>query len=272
MKPKLTWIVQDNLRQVNDGVDILLSTLDDVGAPVELVKVIPFAEELEPIAAQDPVIFFGSTSLRELAMKANRTPGVWFHHHHFAYPRLIRKWGGNLLNADSMLTSVGSFLHESRSGFWGPGELLFLRPANDTKEVTGGVKTIEEWVHEVRSSIGTRYGCTSDTPIQIAVPKEIGWEWRVFFIGDAPPIGCRTRVNGRLSLHHDISSDVLEFATRMRDIYRPEPVFVLDVCSVVENGVSTFKIVEPNCFNCAGLYVCDVRAIVAAVHKYVESL
>lgn len=271
MKIKPTWIVQDNLRQVNDGVDTLLSALDDMGAPVELVKVIPFAEELEPIKAQDPVIFFGSTSLRELALKANRSPGVWFDPVNFYYPRLIRKWGGNLLNADSTLTSVGSFLHGLNFGDWDKNEPLFLRPSGDGKEVTGGVKTATKWAHELRSSMGTRYGCTSDTSIQLAAPKDVLMEWRVFLIGDAPPIGCRTRVGGRLSLHHDISVDVLEFASRMRDIYSPEPVFVLDVCSVIENGNPVYKIVEPNCFNCAGLYVADVKAIVSAVHEYVAT-
>ena len=57
-------------------------------------------------------------------------------------------------------------------------------------------------------------------------------------------------------------SEVAAFHSRVTAIYRPHHTYVIDIARLVSGGL---KIVEYNCLNCAGMYVCDRRAIFAAV-------
>ena len=263
-----TWIVQDNLRQVNDGVDNLLKSLETQKVAFELVTVIPFAEDPPEVKATGPVVFFGSTSLRALAMKSDRKPGVWFNEVDFSFAKSKNGYGQHLLNYDSTVVTVDTFLNGVAT--LPADEEVFLRPANDSKEVVGAVKLRSEWASELRSSMGVRYGVTNETVVQIAKPKVIGREWRFFIIDRKISTYCQSRENGRLNLQLGAPENVIRFVNERLSEYTPQPVFVMDVCEIDgPKGKPIYKLVENNCFNCSGAYLCDMDKVVRAIGPYV---
>lgn len=263
----LTWCVQDNLRQVNDGVETLLRTLEFKGIPYELLSVIPFDDSPLEVKAKDPVVFFGSTALRDRAWLLRRKPGVFFDPERFSFPALLEGFGESLLNHDSTLTTVGAFFVDS-AGPSDPGEVLFLRPADDSKAFVGAVKTRSEWVRELESGLGVRGGCSLATPIQVGTPKAIEREWRLFVAGDQIVAQCQNRVWGTLRLSLEVPEEVVAFGQSMVGRYKPARVFTLDVCRLEDKSL---KVIETNCFNCSGLYLANPVDLVEAVTSLVEN-
>ena len=50
----------------------------------------------------------------------------------------------------------------------------------------------------------------------------------------------------------------------MVDIYQPAEAFVIDVCLVEDD----WKIVEINCINAAGFYLCDIQKLITELEYY----
>jgi len=65
-----------------------------------------------------------------------------------------------------------------------------------------------------------------------------------------------------------VPDHVLCFAEETAKIWRPDDVYVMDVCETDDD----LKIVEFNCFNASGFYNCNVGQIVRKVSCFVESL
>lgn len=270
---KPTWVVQDNLRQVNDGIDAYLDALTTLAIPYKLTKVVPFVDDVEPPGVDGPVIFLGSTSLRDRVVALKRyLPGVFYDPEDFSFDRLRTMYGAELLNADSRIYTVGDLLSKVKSGDLDPTAEVFLRPAGDGKEVNGGVKTLGDWVRELESSLGVHHGSTEATEVQVATPKVVTHEWRTWFVAGELVDGCQSRVDGKLNMAKGLPHTVWDYVQNVVDLCGdPAEVCVLDVGETIgENGVTTLKIIEPNCFNCAGLYAANPHTIVDHVTNYVQ--
>ena len=259
-----TWVIQNNLRQEGDGIPEMLDALGSQGIPHELVDVIPFSDDPLEIKSEGKIVLFGSVNMRTAAMRGPEARGLFFDPDSFSYLALKEGYGSLLLNADSEIMSVGDFLHESGSR---TNYELFIRPADDSKTLLGSVKTRSEWVSELTRDLELSNGPVLDTRIQISAPKRILREWRTIIVNGTPVAGCQSRVNLKKEWVRDLPKPVVAFSVLASGMYSPSPVFVLDVCELPGNR---YRVVETNCFNCAGMYVCNVPDIVRAVTAYKE--
>jgi len=262
MNTDVHWVVQNNLGSTDD-IARLCHTLDRQGIAWTPLRVIPFDDTPPDVPSEGKVVFYGSTSLmRNVARAGCWTPGVFFDEDRFAFEALRAGYGEALLNAASEVVSVGDFAERALD----PAAEFFVRPAGDLKEFAGRVFAFGEiasWREGLASSNGP---LGLDTRIQVAPPQNLGREWRTVVVDGAVVASSQYRSEGRLTVTPDVPTAVVAFAAEMAQRYAPAPVFVLDVGETADG----LRVVETNCFNSAGLYACDLYAVVRRVTAFVR--
>lgn len=208
-------------------------------------------------------VYYGSTTLRD-KMVAAGMPGFFFDHYRFSFMALRTGYGEDLLNYHSRVLTVGEFL----GGSGNQNEDLFIRPADDSKTIIGGVKTRSEWSESIAISMNNTRGPTLETSIQIGEPYTLNYEWRLFIVGGRVVAASQYRAHGHLNTQPEVPEKVVEFGNRMAERYSPAEVFVMDIC---ETG-NRLYVLETNCFNCSGLYKASAVDIVSAVSGYLKGL
>jgi len=145
--------------------------------------------------------------------------------------------------------------------------LLFMKPDNDLKDFCGSVVSsegIEKFYNEVSAG-----GFTFDKtiPVVLCRTKNTGWEYRLFMVKDQVITGSSYKLKESINQTRRVPEEVLQFARDTANVWRPDDVYVMDVCEAEEG----LKVVEFNCFNASGLYACNVESIVKSVSEYVEA-
>jgi len=265
---KLVWVVERDGVMGSTNTNLLRSALDACGQKWLHVDPRYFSDDLpetnEDIGDNMWPIYYGSTTLRD-KLTAHGKPGVFFDPHRFSFAALKEGYGENLLNGESVVMTIWSFL--SDCAHQDQDELLFVRPSDDSKSLNGYVQTRREWVESIRISMNNTRGPKNDTQVQVAQPRNIETEWRLFVVGGKVAASSQYRYRGHLNAKADTPQRVVDYAERMAVIYQPASVFVMDVCEMSSDN--SLRVVETNCFNCSGFYKADVREIIAAVNAHV---
>lgn len=209
------------------------------------------------------LVYYGSTTLRDKLVAAGR-PGVFFDPERFTFQALREGYGDELLNYGSDVTTVGEFLWDIGSD---PDELLFVRPTEDSKTLTGGVQSRRDWVEAIKVSMNNTRGPTHMTPIQVGEPRNIEYEWRLFMVDGRVVAASQYRAHGYPNRSAEVPDSVVQYAETMAMRYQPAKVFVMDVCELSADG--SYRVVETNCASCSGFYAANVRNIVQEVTQYV---
>lgn len=279
------WVIQHNL--LNDEAYWRFTVaFDEMGIPWKSIKVIPFADELTDFEGiENPVIFYGSTSLqRQVINHGKFSPGVWAGPN-FDYLLHIEKYGSHMLNHDAQV-----YAFKDIPAFEGT---LFMRPVHDTKSFTGTLvdgHEFEKWKSDLLGVAGwnddPNYDgfmetwkssvMTPNTPTLVTSPKNVAVEYRFFVVGGKVVTGSQYRQNERLSKRfisyspvddraNPLDREAWDFAQARVNEWVPADAFVMDIGVVGDEDNYELKIVEINSFNCSGIYDCDERAIIQAV-------
>lgn len=263
----VVWVVEREgvMESVNTGR--LREALASCDVPSASVDPMYFTDELPEVDGELPegaiLVYYGSTTLRDKLVAAGR-PGVFFDPARFTFQALRDGYGEELLNYGSVVTTVGEFLATTGGD---PDELLFVRPTEDSKTLTGGVQTRREWVEAITVSMNNTRGPKPETPIQVGEPRNIEYEWRLFMVDGRVAASSQYRAHGYSNRSAEVPDHVVRYAEDMAEKYQPAKVFVLDVCELTSDG--SLRVIETNCFNCSGFYLTDVSDIVRAVTNLV---
>lgn len=265
-----TWVVQENLAG-EQAYDEFVGAIKEV-APLQIVKVVPFSHDLIPEVEGTKNIAFGSLTLERIARERGWTPGTFTNNSH-NFERWAEGYEGFLLNEDAEMHPFGKV-----PDFTGR---RFIRPLDDSKVFAGTVidgadfKTWKESVISIQDEFST---LTGDTEILIApVQEEIECEFRFFVIDKQIVTGSQYRefgytrkriVNIDQENGDSRANRALAFARQMVARWCPAKHFVIDVCMVGMMG--TLKVVEINSLTSSGFYDCDTRAIVMALHEWMQ--
>lgn len=251
------WVVQNNIHREN-GYDAFIEALERRNIPHTLVKVIPFAHELEPdVNPDNPVIAIGSYTLGEIAEKKGWNPGVYANEN-FHFNKWKENYGEHLLNYDGRVLP-----------FAGPVEFavnfnqeIFVRPCEDGKEFTGMLTTWQgfmDWRNKVvelgESTI------KPDAPIFVAAVKEIYSEYRFFIVDGKVITGSQYKLGNRVVTSPNVDRDISWFAWQMVNTWCPAVSFVLDI-AMTPDGL---KVIEINSMNSSGFYACDMSKVIEAL-------
>ena len=169
-------------------------------------------------------------------------------------PEWLQKYGEHCLNSDAEVTTLAEFCERKSFLFTD----YFLRPCKDLKLFSGDVISVDQ-IHEWYETLKGPYtrDITSEL-IQVAQPKKIENEWRVFMVDGKASTGSQYRYNHHLVKEAGLPERVVEFCEELDKIYRPNLVYTLDICT--SSGIR--KVVEVNGMNCSGFYLSDVEKLV----------
>jgi hypothetical protein len=259
------WILQNNL--FNEAAyQTLLDTLERLGLPYSIHKVVPFVGDLmpEPELDHKNVICMGSYSLRHYAKRKIWTPGV-FDLEPCNFEMQREKWGEHMLNFDSKV----SRFEDAVFPFFERGEehLAFIRPIEDSKVFAGKVFEKEEfytWKRKV-CVLEEDYGnsLTKNTLVQVTKPKVIYSEYRFWVVhGDIITASLYKR-GDQVIYSSEVDQCFFDYARDRIAEWQPHAAFVIDVCDTPDG----MKVVEINTLNSCGFYAADIPKLVMALEE-----
>lgn len=264
------WLMQQNLSTEAQLVPFIeaLDSLKPLGATWSFIKLIPFVGDVEPDIdyAGRKVFALGSTSLILAAKKRGWSPGVIYDPVIFDYRAWLKNLGKeNLLNGDGVVCRF----EEAAEVMADMGlNKAFVRPCEDLKAFTGEVmkrENLADWVARVKDGeVSTRaLQLTSLTPVVVARSKFVYREWRFFVVDGKVISGSQYRDAYGKREDVDVPPDVWTFAQAMVNLWPMAPCFVIDIGEIKQG----LKVVEINCFNGSGAYLCDLKKVFAAVER-----
>ena len=257
------YIIQKNVFK-EENYNKIFTALDRLGLSYEIVDCLPFLEDYEFISDRKDIFPFGSVKMARLSAKNNWVPGSFYGGNH-DFTIYSKEYGINLLNSGSIICEFGDKTIWD-NGFIRLNMMLFIRPCKDSKVFTGKLFTQTKWEDFVQESLtnGHTTSLDSNTLIQVAIPKKIYKEARVWVIGGKIITSSYYFFHGNIDYEENVEPEGLEFAQKMIDLYQPAEAFVIDIC-LCELG---WKIVEINCINCSGFYKGDLQKILIGLEDH----
>lgn len=186
---------------------------------------------------------FGNTSRANVSHYLTNLPREWF------------------LNQYALMTTWGDFCNRREYWINFAGGRAFLRPDSGGKLFTGLVVNHENVDHEI-NSINQLSRMQPEELVWTARAKEILGEFR-FVIADGEVIaGSEYRWDNVLDIRSDYPEECRELAQQVAEHeWQLDRVYTCDVALTADGP----RIVELNGFSSAGLYACDLDAVVAGV-------
>lgn len=245
------YVIQENLFR-EYGFKALIEHLEKMEIEYELVKYIPFSEQLEVKTDRKDVFFFGSSNAGMVAKKKyNWNPGH-FINENFDMRVYFKNYGDNMLNKDAHIFKVGGMN-------FGDNVELFVRPVGDGKEFTGQIFTGKEW-----EEYSTDNESLKDTHVVFASPKTTQQEIRCWMVDGEPVTISQYKIGSRGNyLNMDHNQEAVIFAKQIAKIYQPARAFCLDIC-LYENE---YRIVELGCINHCGFYDANMGKLINALEN-----
>jgi ATP-grasp domain, R2K clade family 3 len=260
----VTWVLEASAFS-HRCFDEMAAHLRRRGLPHHVVRIVPFSHEVagEVPAVENPCVVYGSVGVAKLAAKHGWFPGSWSSEEMSCteYARHLKEF---YLNTELIVCRLSEA--ETRAEVLG-WKNFFIRPNSDGKAFPGGIASrsyIANWLSQMR-----RTGLLEDNDVEVvlAPQQEIGREWRTVVVGKNVAAFSLYRKYQQKWEERSIDAEALAAVQQAITRYRPAGVFVVDVCEASDG----MKIIEYNNFNTAGLYDCDVAAVIDTVSEFVES-
>jgi hypothetical protein len=251
------YIVQENLFKERN-FDILINFFKKKKMPYEVIKWIPFQEDIDIRTDRKDIICFGGVSLVQAALKYGWEPGI-FHNDNHDMEVYMKYYREHILNSDGVCISSQDSLPEDLP------DIFFARPTRDTKLFNGGLFSKKGWNESMRAYMELKKGLEHDVRIFVAGDKNyIQKEIRCWVV-DSKVITISQYKLGNLVIakNHDHDQEVINFAQTVVDLYSPSKAFVLDTC--LYQG--EYKVVEINCINSAGFYEANMSKLIQALEN-----
>lgn len=270
----MRYLIQENtFRETN--YDVLTRALDRLGLEYTTVRVYPYIDKitvaerdengeapdpdsLPEVTCSNPVFVFGSVKLARIAAENGWRPGSLVSETH-DFLHYGPKYGQNMLNHDSEIVSFFDLSMREWTG------RRFIRPTHDGKLFDAGVFDMNEWRAKAANIRANKPDLLAVyEKLQVATPKEVQKEIRVWIVGGRVVTASQYRVNMRYSVSANVDPEALQFAQRMANLHCIADAFVMDVCLHEDR----WKIVECGCINSAGFYLADMQRVIIALEDH----
>lgn len=253
------YIIQENLFR-----EFHFKTLTDIlkrhKLEYEIIKFIPFTDELEFKTTRKDVLFLGSSNGSLLAAKYGWNPGSFWNDQHDLEVYSL-KYYGHMLNWDYDVINIGEDIPACFS------DPFFARPTMDTKSFSGAVHTKEEWKKWLGDLADDtiRQNLTKETKVFIAPVKEgIQQEIRCWIVDGKPVTISQYKIGNRVNyLNMDHNEEAVIFSSDMAKLFSPARAFVLDICLYEDE----YKVVEINNLNSSGFYDANMSKLIQALEN-----
>jgi hypothetical protein len=255
-----TWLIQDNVFD-EPFYDKMIDLFERLDMKYLTVKSVPFSGEMIPQPnIEGDVVSIGSYSFTNRCREI-WSPGSWTNDN-FDYRIWSNQWS-HVLNKPADIYKFGEVPKSDQP--------FFIRPCADDKLFTGQViedwNKFEEWQKKV-CDLGCYTELNYDSPVVVAEPCKIEDEYRFVVVYGELITGSLYGLNkGYKEIRRGDNPDLWKFVEDRIEEWRPADVFVIDIA--VSGG--NFWVLEMGNMNSAGLYHCDVQAIVFAIENMLEA-
>lgn len=164
-----------------------------------------------------------------------------------------------LLNKDAEYIPVGENMDLSFD------EDKFVKPSRDLKAFDAGIlkkdKTIGDYVLNL-----PRQRFFLEEKLVVSSIKDIVNEYRFFVVDKEVVGGSAYRLNYKAKEDAFVPDEIKNAAKKYAKLYQPADIFTMDLVKL-KNG--DIKIVEYNCFNCSGVYLCDMVNTFSKIKEHI---
>ncbi len=142
----------------------------------------------------------------------------------------------------------------------------FIKPSRDLKAFDAGIlkagQTVENFI------LGkSRQRFYLEEQLVVSDVLEMRDEYRFFVVSGKVVSGSAYRRDGIVGENEIVPDSVFAKAEKYAQLYKPADVFTMDLARLRDDSV---KIIEYNCFNCSGVYLCDLNKTFTAIKKYLS--
>jgi hypothetical protein len=276
---KAKWLIC-NLGK-DDHIQNLYWGVREIGREAEVISLKEFAEMVEKYDdSHDCVVTAGSIWMNgEIRKQRPNWSGNWHDESLYDCTRYYAYWGDYITQQEYVMMPFGEmmrrkdWLYKTLGG--GPDNKVFFRPDSGGKEFTGSAISYDQFDSWAKHVLGIEFSheCFQKDLLCVAAkPLNLQKEIRLVI--------CRGKVvTGsayRMAMHQWMEpledagekDDVIAFAEGLlaKNLMTLPPVHTLDV-AIQDSGIS---VLEVGCFCCAGLYMCNRKAIAEGVSLAAE--
>lgn len=246
------WIIRSGF---DDGGYLnMIDSIVRLGYTYQLVDCIPFSEEYDlPDVDVANTIVYGGQGLLNYAKRMGYK-GV-FYNDNFDVNSWQKHWGTELLNFDSITAKIKD-LEPTMDKF-------FIRPLHDNKKFSGQLMDLVEfngWKSKILSLDGYST-IDGDTEVTIATVKNIMAEYRIIVVNGKYITGSEYKRADKVNYFAHVPEYIIEYVNKVCSVWCPDVAFCLDIAETYDDGY-VCKILEVNCVNGIGLYLCDTNKYV----------
>jgi ATP-grasp domain, R2K clade family 3 len=258
----ITWILDQHVDRVRNAATPFIEAAHKRHHIVHGLRdsLLPKPIDLTGITISGPTIVRGSHGfVNYVQTELDPSPGGFTHPTNFQLSTYGTLMGEYCLNDGFHIIDYGVFdiLKDRKTQ-----PAWFVKPLEELKRFSGvvvkGNQSIEEaHIEKYGKWLRPRDSCR----MAISLAKEIYKEYRVVVVDGKAITGSTYDMS-------DVApTDVLEFVNEIDRMWKPAPVYVVDVATTA-NG---FKIVEYNQFGTSAMYGCNQELIIDALENYVTS-
>jgi hypothetical protein len=226
-----------------------------------------FPTDLDSVfAASRPMILRGSVGF-----------AAWAHAHWAISPGAFRSellrpsaylpaYGEPALNSDAIIITYAEFDTRRAEFEKRLGGMLFVKPAEGGKLLSGTVLEPGRSLFDAHYASHRRWSeLPADFRLLLARVHTVFAEWRFVIAGANAVAGSQYKKGSVWESQRGAPEGAEALADRVaKHPWRPADVFIADIAQTEEG----FRLLELNTFGTAGLYDCDLKAIVQAVSAY----
>jgi hypothetical protein len=140
----------------------------------------------------------------------------------------------------------------------------FVKPSRDLKAFDAGILKKEQTIEDFIMS-KSRQRFFLEEQLVVSDVLEMNDEYRFFVVDNEVVAGSAYRRNGIVGENTIVPDIVLAIAKKYAFLYKPADIFTMDLARLKDGSI---KIIEYNCFNCSGVYLCDLVSTYKAIKVY----
>jgi hypothetical protein len=140
----------------------------------------------------------------------------------------------------------------------------FVKPSRDLKAFDAGILKANQTIGDFISA-KSRQRFYLEEILVVSDVLEMRDEYRFFVVGDKVVAGSAYRKDGVVIFDEKIPKMVFDIAEKYALLYSPSNIFTMDLARLNDDSI---KIIEYNCFNCSGVYLCNLINTYTEIKKY----
>ena len=243
------WLIQKNIIKNQEPY---IEALKELNIPFTLINT--KKNFIKKLNTKEKYWAFGSVGLvLKLYQSDYFSHSVDYDPIKFQFNTMLKQYQDKVLNNDAKILPFKDITIEK--------EPLFIKPNRGLKIFNGKLMYPNYFKELKKRVINNKMNFNENELMVVSSKKFINKEYRLFIVNNEIITACQTMEYSYLNLNEFVPEEVFKFAKDLINIWIPSNNFVLDVAKTPKG----LKVVEINCINSSGPYLCDMKKVISAL-------